>query len=54
MDQLGVLEASRDTLEVYGIEAETAGDPILAGELRRYVDALTDTLDKMYVWAGNL
>lgn len=51
---ISTLEVELMMLEQLATDVDTGGDPIPAGELRRYVDALIDTLDKMYVWAGNL
>lgn len=51
---IGEIENRRDYLETISEQVDQQGDPILAGELRRYNDKLTDVLDKMYVWAGNL
>lgn len=51
---LGVIEDNRDYLITVVQAAEASGDPILAGELRRHAEVLTDRIDKMYVWAGNL
>ncbi len=52
--QMGLLEETRDKLEIITDKIDAVGDPILAGQLRGYVEKLTDTLDKMYVWAGNI
>ena len=51
---LAVMEEQRDKLLQLAADADTGGDPILAGELRKYTDRLTVTLDDLYVWAGNL
>ncbi|KKL12251.1 hypothetical protein LCGC14_2537640 [marine sediment metagenome] len=52
--QIGFIEEIRDKLATLVVEIDAAGDPIVAGELRRYNEKLTDLLDKWYVWAGNL
>ena len=51
---LAVLEEQRDQLEQIAENADTVGDPILSGELRRFTEKLTVTVDQMYEWAGNI
>ena len=54
MQRIGSIEEIRDKLDTIGVEADAAGDPILATELRRYNESLTTMLDKMYEWAGHI
>ena len=54
MRQIGLIEEIRDKQDNIGVEADAAGDPILAGELRRYNERLTTILDQMYEWAGKI
>ncbi|KKN35903.1 hypothetical protein LCGC14_0779070 [marine sediment metagenome] len=54
LDDVGAIELIRDGLEALAEQADGDGDPIFAGELRRFTDKVTDTLEKMYVWAGNI
>ncbi|KKL04686.1 hypothetical protein LCGC14_2613570, partial [marine sediment metagenome] len=53
MANLAVIEVERDKLEEIAAQADVSGDPILCGELRRYVEKLTVLVDQMYEWAGN-
>jgi len=48
------IEAHRNGLEAAVQEIDTGGDPILSGELRSRLDKLTNWLDAMYAWAGNI
>lgn len=52
--EVGEIEQVRNGLEATVTEIDAGGDPILSGELRRFLEKLTDTLDAMYVWAGNI
>ncbi len=54
MREMGEIELHRNALDATAQEADQAGDPIIAGELRRYVEKMTDLLDGMYKWAGNI
>lgn len=48
------IETYRNSLEATVQDIDRDGDPILSGELRSRLDKLTDWLDAMYVWGGNI
>lgn len=49
-----VIEVEIAELGAIATRSDSEGDPILAGELRRYIEKATDLLDNMYEWAGKL
>lgn len=48
------IETYRNSLEATVQDIDRDGDPILSGELRGRLDKLTDWLDTMYAWGGNI
>lgn len=54
MDALAAIDVQRARLDALGAVVDAGGDPILSGEIRRYVEKLTTWIDQMYVWAGNI
>ncbi|KKK97695.1 hypothetical protein LCGC14_2650150 [marine sediment metagenome] len=52
--KLAAMEVDRDRLDEIASNADSAGDPILATELRRYTEKMTAILDLMYEWVGKI